>query len=125
MLSIGADAATLQLLISDPADIAAASSDGRINGNLLAINSIRGTSGVENGWTSIIAAQSNLLNAAKAEQTATAARNDQAQNARADVSGVNLDREAADLLRLQQAYQGCARIIQVARETLDSLFAAL
>jgi flagellar hook-associated protein 1 FlgK len=125
MLSIGADAATLQLLISDTADIAAASSDGRINGNLLAINSIRGTSGVENGWTSIIAAQSNLLNAAKAEQTATAARNDQAQNARADVSGVNLDREAADLLRLQQAYQGCARIIQVARETLDSLFAAL
>ncbi|HTH27058.1 MAG TPA: flagellar hook-associated protein FlgK [Sphingobium sp.] len=125
MLSIGADAATLALLISDPADIAGASADGRVNGNLLAISNIRGTSGIENGWSSIIAAQANLLNATKAEQAATSARNQQAQNARADVSGVDLDREAADLLRLQQAYQGSARIIQVARETLDSLFAAL
>lgn len=125
MLSIGADASTIQMLISDPANIAAASSDGRINGNLLAINSIRGTAGVENGWSSIIAVQANLLNATKAEQSATSARNQQAQNARADVSGVDLDREAADLLRLQQAYQGCARIIQVARETMQSLFAAM
>ncbi len=46
-----------------------------------------------------------------------------AQQARGDVSGVNLDREAADLLRLQQAYQGCARIIQVAREITQSIFA--
>lgn len=125
MLSIGANASTIQLLISEPADIAGASAGGAINGNLLAISDIRGSSGVENGWSAIIAAQANLLNATKAEQNANSLRNQQAQNARADVSGVNLDREAADLLRLQQAYQGCARIIQVARETMESLFAAL
>lgn len=125
MLSIGADAASIQLLISSPADIAANSADGRINGNLLAISGLRGASGMENGWSSIIASHANLLSATKAEQQATSARNQQAQNARADVSGVDLDREAADLLQLQQAYQGCARIIQVARETMDALLAAI
>ena len=124
MLS-GTGASDLAVVITDPAQIAAASSDGRINGNLLDINSIRGTSGVENGWTAIISAHANLLNATNAEQAATSARNQQAQNAKADVSGVDLDREAADLIRLQQAYQGCARIIQVARECTQAIFDAL
>jgi len=125
MLSIGANASTLQLLISDPAQVAGASGDGRVNGNLLAITNIRGSSGVENGWSAIIAAQANLTSATKVEQTATSARNQQAQTARGDVSGVDLDREAAELLRLQQCYEGCARIIQVAREITQALFAAV
>ncbi len=45
----------------------------------------------------------------------------QAVDARESVSGVNLDEEAARLLRLQQAYQAAARIVAVA----DNLFQTL
>lgn len=45
----------------------------------------------------------------------------QAQAARHSVSGVNLDEEAANLLRLQQAYQAAAQIIA----TADNLFQTL
>ena len=41
--------------------------------------------------------------------------------AREAVSGVDLDMEAADLLRIQQAYSGCAKILQIAKETIDSI----
>lgn len=124
----GTDAASLQILVSDPADLATKDSQlptASLNGNLVKINTIRGTTGVENGWTSIIASHANLQNATNAEQAASQARQQQALAAQADVSGVNLDREAADLMRLQQAYEGCSRILQVAKETLQSLMSAI
>jgi flagellar hook-associated protein 1 FlgK len=37
------------------------------------------------------------------------------------VSGVNLDEEAANLIRYQQAYAASARIISIANETFDTL----
>ena len=46
---------------------------------------------------------------------------DAAQAARADVSGVNLDEEAARLLQHQQAYQAAAKVIQTAQSMFDSL----
>jgi flagellar hook-associated protein 1 FlgK len=125
MLSFGGDAASLGVLITDPADIAGASAAGVINGNLLAIKDIRGTGSIEDKWLGLISSHGNGVNATLAEQTAASGRDEMAQAARADVSGVNLDREAADLLRLQQAYQACARIIQVAKEVMDSLFSVV
>ena len=44
-----------------------------------------------------------------------------ANAARADVSGVNLDEEAARLLQHQQAYQAAAKVIQTAQSMFDSL----
>ncbi|HZY18564.1 MAG TPA: flagellar hook-associated protein FlgK [Ramlibacter sp.] len=41
-----------------------------------------------------------------------------------NVSGVNLDEEAANLLRYQQAYQACAKIIQTSQSLFESLLAA-
>lgn len=123
LLSMGADASTLQVLISDPTQIAAASASGVANGNLLAINDLRGAGSFEDKWTALISNHANMLNATLAEQTNAQNRYNMAEQARADVSGVNLDREAADLIRLQQAYNGSARIIQVAKELLDTIFA--
>ena len=40
------------------------------------------------------------------------------------VSGVNLDEEAADLLRFQQAYQASAKIIQASQSLFEALLAA-
>jgi len=46
----------------------------------------------------------------------------QSQAQRDSVAGVNLDDEAADLVKFQQAYNASARVIQVARDTFDTLF---
>lgn len=124
ILSYGTNAGTLQVLISDPAKIAGAAPGGAINGNLVAASAIRGAGSMEDMWTQIVSDQGNVASATTAEQKAAANRDSLAQQARGDVSGVNLDREAADLLRLQQAYQASARIIQVAREITDAIFAA-
>jgi flagellar hook-associated protein 1 FlgK len=45
----------------------------------------------------------------------------QAQAARDSVSGVNLDEEASNLLRYQQAYQASGKVMQVASELFDVL----
>jgi flagellar hook-associated protein 1 FlgK len=45
----------------------------------------------------------------------------QNENARSSVSGVNLDEEAANLLRYQQAYQASAKSLDVASKLFDTL----
>ncbi len=49
----------------------------------------------------------------------------QAQAAKDEVSGVNLDEEAADLVRFQQAYQAAAQVINVANSLFDTLLGAV
>jgi flagellar hook-associated protein 1 FlgK len=49
----------------------------------------------------------------------------QAEAAKAEISGVNLDEEAADLVRFQQAYQAAAQVINVANTLFDSLLSAV
>jgi flagellar hook-associated protein 1 FlgK len=44
--------------------------------------------------------------------------------ARSNANGVNLDEEAANLLRFQQAYQAAAQLVRVAGEMFDALLAA-
>ncbi|GHD57206.1 flagellar hook-associated protein FlgK [Jeongeupia chitinilytica] len=46
---------------------------------------------------------------------------EQATDARNSVSGVNLDEEAANLLRYQQAYQAASKVIQIAQEAFQSI----
>lgn len=121
LLSVGTTAASLAVAIGNITQIAAKTSDGRINGNLLDITTTRGNSGVEAGWTSLVANHASLLNTTQAEQKAAELRDQNARSAREQVSGVDLDREAADLLRVQQAYQACAKVIQAAKEIADTI----
>jgi len=53
--------------------------------------------------------------------TAADAAVKQATNAQQSVSGVNLDEEAANLLRYQQAYQASGKVMQVASQLFDTL----
>ncbi len=48
----------------------------------------------------------------------------EARQRKAQVSGVNLDEEAAALLRHQQAYQACARVLQTSQSLFDALLSA-
>ena len=46
---------------------------------------------------------------------------DASASAVSELSGVNMDDEAAQLIEYQQAYQASARVLQTARELFDTL----
>ena len=121
LLALDGGAASIRLATDDPAAIAAASSNGVANGNLLALQGLR-AGGAETRLANLVASHSQAVAAAKAESAATSARRDSAFASLDEVSGVDLDREAADLLRYQQAYDASSKIVQVARETLQEIF---
>jgi flagellar hook-associated protein 1 len=124
LLSFGGTAASLTAPALAPSEVAAADATSA-NGNLLALSSLRGQAGIEVGWNGLVALNSQIVADARAEQAATSQRRDGAIAAREDISSVDLDREAAELLRFQQAYEGSARVIQVARETFQTILNAL
>ncbi|MCM0043812.1 MAG: flagellar hook-associated protein FlgK [Burkholderiaceae bacterium] len=66
----------------------------------------------------------NIASQARIAQDALKVVNDQAIEARDQVSGVSLDSEAADLIRYQQAYQASAKTIQVASDLFDAILQA-
>ena len=125
LMSVSGGATSVQTLVNDPALVAAASPSGIANGNLLALDGIRDASKVEDRWGAIVSANAQSLASANAEASAAATWKDNSYAALDEVSGVDLDNEAAELLRFQQAYNASARIIQVARETIQALFDAL
>jgi flagellar hook-associated protein 1 FlgK len=121
LLAMPGDISTLTALGVAAADLALASADGTPNGNLLSLTALRTADGVETRWNSFMAGHATGLAAIRNEASAAAALDSSARRQRDAVSRVQLDREAADLLRLQQAYEASARVIQVARETLQSI----
>lgn len=123
-LFTGSTAAGLTAAITDPAKVAAASTTAS-NGNALAFGALRGATGTEAGWTTLVASQSQTVANATALDSAATARLTGASQARDNLSAVDLDREAGDLIRYQQAYDAAARILQVARETMQSIFNAI
>jgi flagellar hook-associated protein 1 len=86
-----------------------------------------------NGGTSSLIATANTLVSQVGAQTQQAQSNAQAQQAVNttataavnSVSGVNLDEEAANMVKYQQAYQACAQMIQASDQMFNSLISAL
>ncbi len=123
-LFAGTTAAGLTSLITDPSKVAAGSSTAS-NGNALAFANLRGSTGTEAGWTQLVASQSQQVANATTQDSAATARLTGASQARDNLSAVDLDKEAGELIRYQQAYDAAARILQVARETMQSIFNAI
>lgn len=63
----------------------------------------------------------NLAQQAKITQQALTVVNDQAIQSRDKASGVNLDDEAAELIRFQQAYQASAKAMQISSQLFDAI----
>lgn len=124
LFTIGAGAADLVANALAPSQVAAADA-GSGNGNALAFGNLRGASDGEAKWANLIAQQSQTVSSTRAQNVVTTARRDGAAEARDNLSAVDLDREAADLVRYQQAYDAAARVLQVARETMQSILNAL
>lgn len=123
-LFTGTSAATLTASALAPEQVAAANASGS-NGNMLALGTLRGAGDPEARWSGHLATQAQTTAAARAQDAAAMTRADAAAAARDGVSEVDLDKEAAELLRFQQAYQAAARTIQVARETMQTLLSSI
>jgi len=102
------------------------------NRNSLIIASLQNKNTLENGTHSYQASYGQMVVRVGAE-THSAEVNRDAQDVllqsaidrRESVSGVNLDEEAADLVRYQQAYEAAAQVIATASELFDTLLAAV
>jgi flagellar hook-associated protein 1 len=101
------------------------------NRNALALNDSLKRPLLDNGTVSLDAAAAQLVGsigvATRQAQTNRDAQQVVQQDslaARDSVSGVNLDEEAANMLRYQQAYQAAAQVIRVASTLFDSLLSA-
>ncbi|MBI5461112.1 MAG: flagellar hook-associated protein FlgK [Gammaproteobacteria bacterium] len=102
------------------------------NSNALALAELQTGLTVENGSTNFQGAYAQLISdmGTKTRQAEIGGAAQQAllRQARADrdaLSGVNLDEEAADLLRFQQAYQAMTQVITAADELFQTLLAAV
>jgi flagellar hook-associated protein 1 FlgK len=102
------------------------------NTNVLAMAADVTATVLNGGTTSLNGAANNLVSAmgvltqqAQANSTAQQSVNQSATNARSNLSGVNLDDEAAKMLQYQQAYQACAQMIQSSQTIFNSLISAI
>ncbi|MCR9148433.1 MAG: flagellar biosynthesis protein FlgK, partial [Rhodobacteraceae bacterium] len=80
-----------------------------------------GFTSYQDEFRSIAAGIGATLEAARLTRTSNEAVYEAAVASESELSGVNLDEEAAKLIAQQQAYQAAARILQTAREMFDTL----
>lgn len=102
-------------------------SDGD-NGNLIKMQDLQDQKIMNDGRSSVIDVYEGL-NTEMGVQKASASRlkevglveKDAAQGRVAEIAGVNMDEEAANMMKFQQAYMASSRIMSVATETFDTL----
>ena len=102
------------------------------NRNSLALGALQedrflagGTSTLEGTYGTLIAEVGTRTRQAEIAAQAQARLLEQAQAQRESISGVNLDEEAANLLRFQQAYQAAAQVVSVTSTLFDTLLSAV
>jgi flagellar hook-associated protein 1 len=117
---------------NDSFSIAANSNGLNDNSNALAMAALADGGVLDGGKTSVLASYANLTTfvgtagsqAASNLSTQTSLYN-QAAGAQQSVSGVNMDEEAANMVKYQQAYQASAQIITTAQTIFASLLQAV
>jgi flagellar hook-associated protein 1 FlgK len=101
------------------------------NRNMLDLVNLQTTGILDNGnanyqeaYSSLVGRIGSITHSAEVERDAQGALLEQAEARRAQVSGVNLDEEAADMIKYQQAYEAAARMITTAQTLFDTLISA-
>lgn len=101
---------------------------GGDNRNMLLLDDVQGLKVLDGGTTSINAAYGQLVadvgvktRQANVGRDAMESMHNQAVQDMMSVSGVNLDEEAANLMKMQQAYAAAARVISTADEMFMTL----
>lgn len=93
-------------------------------GNFRTLLATRNGAAVEDGLDAAVAGIASQVSETGRLADAAAAVAEDATRANDQVSGVDLDREAAELTRLQAAYKANAQVIAAARELFDALLEA-
>jgi flagellar hook-associated protein FlgK len=96
------------------------------NDNMLALAALEkkplvGIKTLANAYIDQVNELGNIARQATIAKSALTVVHDQAVKSRDELSGVSLDKEAADLIRYQQAYQAAAKVLQVASQLFDSV----
>ena len=106
--------------------------DNGDNSNLNALVNALSSPTLSGGTTSLSGAANNLITQvgvvtqqAQASASAQQSVNQDAVTARNNLSGVNLDAEAAKMLQFQQAYQAMAQMIQTSGQMFTALITAI
>lgn len=100
------------------------------NGNLLKMQSIQTDKTMDDGNTTMLGLYQNL-NTDVGLRTSTAIRkadiatleSEAAKERIASISGVNLDEEAANMMKFQQAYMASSRVMQASNDTFNTILA--
>jgi flagellar hook-associated protein 1 FlgK len=124
MFALGSGSASdVEVVLASPRGIAAAAPGGGPldNGNLAKLTALRSSAGFEDKISQLVTDSAAALAAKKTIADAQATIHDNAIADRDSISGVNLDSEAVDLLRFQQAYSASSRVIQTARDIFQSI----
>lgn len=140
-------ASTIEPNLTDPREVSlatniatdSAGNDYFINGptpgdnrNALAMAGLENKLGMLGGTTSfqgayglVVSEVGVLTSAANIATTAQETLLNSAKDSWSNISGVNLDEEAANLIRFQQSYQAAAQMISVSNTLFDSLLGAV
>ena len=118
-------ATTIRVALTDPRGLAAAAAGSAAGStdasNLQALETARQANGWEAGVTTLVTANAASLEQRKLVAEAQSTIRDNAVAAQQSASGVDLDTEAVELLRFQQAYQASSRVIQTARDIFQTI----
>lgn len=79
----------------------------------------------QQAYNLLVSGVGSATRAARIDSESSLAVLEQTRTRREQLSGVNLDEEAANLIRFEQAYNASAQVIAVARQVMDALFAAV
>ncbi len=129
-------ARNMRMVLTDTGQVAAAAAGPTPgvgdNANALALAALQtstimnnGTATFANVYNQTVSRTATLASSADLNTTAFTSLLSQAKSAQGSVSGVNLDEEAANLIRFQQAYQASAKAIQVASSLFSDLLGVL
>ncbi|WP_374000361.1 flagellar basal body rod C-terminal domain-containing protein [Massilia sp. CFBP 13647] len=80
-----------------------------------------GSATYQSAFAQTVSAVGNKTREVQVNASAGEALLKQVQGAASDVSGVNLDEEATNLLKYQQAYQAAGKVMQIANTIFDTL----
>jgi flagellar hook-associated protein 1 FlgK len=121
--------------ISDPRKIAAATTAAGVpgdNSNALSMANLEqsktllgGTANFSEGYGQLVALVGTLTHSAEISRSAQDVLLKQATASREAISGVNLDEEAANLIKFQNAYQASAKVVSVVNSLFDTLIGAV
>jgi flagellar hook-associated protein 1 FlgK len=89
---------------------------------LQTVNTIgNGTANYQSAYSQMVSQVGNRSRSIQVQGAAQDALVKQTQESQQSLSGVNLDEEAANLLRYQQAYQASGRVLQIASTLFDAI----